>query len=117
MSSHPNAILQLNLTPDDLPMRTWRAITDDEGIGSDEDISIGSEDFHHVVLQEDYDESYQIGGKPGDIVVFKMVTYGYGDFIPWGEFLQMHSALEAWAEKACKAYNCSFEIRVTANYW
>lgn len=117
MGSHPNAILMVSLTPDDLSRKTYRDILSHCDIEADDTIKIGKLDYLHKIMEEDYDKGYQISSKEGDIVVFDMVTYGYGETIKWSEFEQKKIELENWAKEICKKFRCSYEIFVTANYW
>ena len=62
-------------------------------------------------------QGYQISASEGDIVVFDMVTYGYGDKILFDELVRRKDALEQWAKNVCKEFKCSYKFFVTANYW
>lgn len=53
----------------------------------------------------------------GDIIVYDMVTYGYGELIEWDKLVKQKEELEAWAKIMCEKFNCSYKIFVTANYW
>jgi len=118
MSVHPNAILLLALTPDDLARKTHKSILTEYGKPEDDDdIRIGETDFHTAVMEEDYLEDFQISAKKGDIVVFDMVTYGYGEVMEWEKLEALKSSLEAWAKEVCEKYNCKHKIFITANYW
>lgn len=118
MSTHPNAMLLLVLTPDDLARKTYRAILDEAGLKhNDEDIKIAGDDYHHRVMEEDYYEDSQITAKEGDIVLWDLVTYGYGATITWAKLEAQKNTLEAWAKNICERHKCSFEIFVSANYW
>lgn len=88
MSTHPNAILLLTLTPDDLSRKTWKNILQEskvwryqeEGVIDFEgQIKIYGNDYSHKVMESNYNESMQISASEGDIVVYDMVTYGYGE--------------------------------------
>ena len=120
MSTHPNAILLVTLTPEDGARKTFRAIcaeTDsaiDDGSAS---IKIAERLFHAMVMEDDYDENYQIGAKEGDIVLFDMVTYDYGDTIEWDKLAAQKTALEQWAVGICERHKCTSKFFVTANYW
>lgn len=120
MSTHPNAILLLVLTPDDLARKTYRAILTDqrEDFNADlHDIEIAGESYHHDVMETNYHEGYQVSAKEGDIIIFDYVTYGYGDVMEWSQFEAQKNDLEAWAKEACEKYHCTYKIYVTANYW
>lgn len=126
MSTHPNAILLLTLTPDDLSRKTWKNILNEskvwkyqeEGvIDLEGQIKINGTDYHQGVMESDYDEGMQISASEGDIVVFDMVTYGYGEVIEWEDLVKQKEDLESWAKIMCEKFNCSYKILVTANYW
>jgi hypothetical protein len=117
MSIHPNAILLLTITPEDLARKTYRAILDDAKVEDDGDIKIDGVDYHHRVMEEEYDESYQISAKEGDIALFDLVTYGYGETIEWAKLEAQKNNLEAWAKGVCEKHHCTYKIFITANYW
>lgn len=119
MSTHPNAILLLVLKPDDLARKTFRAIIEGEGkkVEDNPDLKIGGEIYHIEVLEGDYHDGYQIGADEGDILVFDMVTYGYGEKIEWDKLAAQKVALAEWAAGICERYKCSASFFVTANYW
>lgn len=120
MGTHPNAILILVLTPEGLTRKTLKNIK--EGLEeppdeSDPCVKIGGEDYRFLVFEQDYEESFQISCKEGDIAVFDMITYGYGETILWDELVRRRDALQKWGEEICQKHNCTMEIRVGANYW
>lgn len=117
MSTHPNAILLLALTPDDLARKTHRGILAELGIDDDDTIKIGGEEYHQKVMEEDYDDGFQIAARAGDIIVLDMVTYGYGETIEWSRLEAQKVALEEWARGICERHRCSAKIFITANYW
>jgi hypothetical protein len=126
MSTHPNAILLLTLTPDDLARKTWRSILqeakvykwNEEGVIDEEgQMKIGDTKYYQRVMESEYDEGMQIYAKEGDIVLFDMFTYGYGDVLEWSKLEQQKNELEVWAKEICSKFNCSYKIFVTANYW
>ena len=117
MSTHPNAILLLALTPEDLARKTYRAILDDAKVEDDDDIKIEGTDYHHCVMEEEYNESYQVSAKEGDIVLLDMVTYGYGETIEWVKLEAQKNSLEEWAKSVCEKFHCTYKIFITANYW
>lgn len=117
MSTHPNAMLQLILTPDDLARKTYRAIMADFEIDADDDITIGGKSYHHQLMEGSYCESNQISAEEGDIVLWDLVTYGYGEKIKWSDLESQKKSLEEWAKNVCEKHKCSFEIFVSANYW
>jgi hypothetical protein len=115
MSTHPNVLLILKLTPDNLTRKTYRDILTDND--AEDDIAIGDTEYHCKVMEDDYDDSYQISANEGDIIVFDLVTYGYGESITFDELTKKKDELEAWAKITCKKHNCSYGISVSANYW
>jgi hypothetical protein len=115
MSTHPNAILLLVLKPDDLTRKTYRAIL--EEAGREDDLMIGGDRYNIEVMESTYDESHQIAADEGDIVVFDMVTYGYGERIEWDKLVAQKSVLEEWAAGICERHKCTASFYVTANYW
>lgn len=121
MSTHPNAMLLLELTPDDLSRKTYRAILADAG-GKDEGddsegIKIGQHTYMHRVMEDDYYEDSQVAAKPGSIVLWDLVTYGYGERIGWRALEERKDDLDEWAARMCKKHHCSYAIFVSANYW
>lgn len=119
MGTHPNAILLLVLTPDDLARKTYRNIVQKYHQADDDDdhLKIAGEDYNIYVMEDDYLEGYQISASEGDIVVFDMVTYGYGTKIGFDKLLAQKEALEQWAKDVCQEFKCSYQIFITANYW
>ena len=126
MSTHPNAILLLTLTPDDLSRKTWKNILEEskvwkyqeEGVIDFEgQIKIGDNEYIHKVMESNSNEGMQISASEGDIIVFDMVTYGYGEVVEWDKLVKQKEELEEWAKIMCKKFNCSYKIFVTANYW
>lgn len=119
MSIHPNAMLLLALTPDDLARKTYRAILEEFGVDADEgSFVIGGEAYHHHgVMESDYDESEQISLPEGTIYLLDLVTYGYGEKISWDKLSEQKAALEEWARGVCERHRCKYEIFIGANYW
>ena len=118
MSTHPNVILLLTLTPEGLTRKTRKDIMAECHVEKEDDyIKIGNQDYHHEVMEEDYNEDYQISAKEGDIIIFDLVTYGYGESISWDDLSAQKQELEEWAKGICERHHCSFKINVTANYW
>lgn len=117
MSTHPNVILMVVLKPDGLSRKTMREILVEAQVGVDYDIKIGSTEYHHIVMESDYEEGYQISGEEGDLIFFDMVTYGYGEAIIWEKLEQQKQDLEQWAIEICKRHHCNYTISITANYW
>jgi hypothetical protein len=116
MSTHPNAILLLVLKPDDLARKTHRAIMEEAG-GKEDSIKIDGDNYHCYVMESDYEEGFQITADKGDIIVFDMVTYGYGERIAWAELERKKQSLEKWSAGVCERHHCKAAFYVTANYW
>lgn len=119
MSTHPNAILLLALKPDDLARKTYRAIIEGAGVAdeSSPDIKIGEDKYNIAVMESDYSDTYQISADEGDIIVFAMVTYGYGERIEWDKLAAKKEALATWGAGVCERHKCRATFYVTANYW
>ena len=115
--THPNALLILALTPDDLSRKTYRAIMEEEKIEDEDSFKIGKKSYHHMVMENDYDKDNQISAKEGDIILWDLVTYGYGEVISWKKLDEQKQALEEWAKKICEQHHCNYEIFISANYW
>jgi hypothetical protein len=114
MSTHPNAILGVRLIPDGTTRKVYRALTGDD---PDRDVKIGPNRYHVIAMEDDYDESFQIQAKEGDVVLLNYLTYGYGVTITWDKVQAQKDELEAWAKVAAEEHQCAYEIFVTANYW
>ena len=117
MGTHPNVILLLVLTPDDLVRKTYRSIISEAGLEPEDQIGVGGEEYHIGVMEDDYDEGMQLAAPVGSIVVYDMVTYGYGDVITWDALEAQKRCLEAWAKEICERHHCAYSFTVTANYW
>lgn len=120
MGTHPNAILMAVLTPDDLSRKTMREILSFNGVSEgdfDKDIKINDIDYHTLIMEESYNNGWQISAKEGDLLFFNLVTYGYGERIEWNKLDNQKTHLEEWAKEMCKKFHCSYEIFITANYW
>lgn len=118
MSTHPNVILAVALTPDNLTRKTLRNILEESETDSFGDgVKIGKHEYNSLVMESDYDEGYQISGDEGDIIFFDLVTYGYGETISWRLLEEQKEELEKWVKDICSRYSCTYNIFVTANYW
>lgn len=119
MSQHPNVILLLTLTPDDLARKTHREIIVESGVVFDDDVQIpiGTEKYNIKVMESRYDSDWQIGAQEGDIIIFDLVTYGYGEQISWEKLAAQKEELASWASDICMRHRCKAKISVTANYW
>lgn len=118
MSTHPNAMILAVLTPDGLTRKTYRAILDEAGIDAEGSLKIGErEDYSVTVMEDSYDDSWQISAPEGSIVVHAYLTYGYGENIAWADTVKMHDELAAWATGICERHVCAVEIFISANYW
>ncbi len=135
MSTHPNAMLLAELSPDDLPRKTLKALAallivegeDEDDLdelqveipnGKTSELAFQNRDSYHVKLMtDDYDESNQIKAATGSIVLYDLVTYGYGERILWDELVAQKERLEAWCKINCDKLRCTYKIYITANYW
>jgi hypothetical protein len=119
MSDHPNVILMVQLVPDDLVRKTCREITAEfKKLDADDGyITIADKDYNIEVMEEEYNDNWQIAAQIGSIVVFDLVTYGYGEKISWTKLENMKVELENWAKIVCEKYHCNYEIFVSANHW
>jgi hypothetical protein len=116
MSTHPNAILMAVFTPDDLARKTYRSILD-EPEAKDDNIKLGDENYRVELMEDSYHEDWQISAKEGDIIVFNLMTYGYGERLEWVKVEAQKKRLEEWSRGICERHKCSVEFFVTANYW
>lgn len=116
MSTHPNVILMAVFTPDGLTRKTLSSIKHDSII-SDGNIEINGDTYFDTIMEDDYDDNFQISASEGDIVIHNHITYGYGEFISWDDAEKKKKVLEAWAIPLAKKHNCKVEIRLSANYW
>jgi hypothetical protein len=120
MGTHPNVILAVALKPDGLSRKTLRGmieagdVADNDG---DTEASIDGKTFYVTIMEDDYDEDYQIAADEGDIVIWDMVTYGYGEVIAWDDLASMKLAVAAWAKDVGERHHCKPRCFVTANYW
>ena len=117
MSSHPNVILMAELVPDDLTRKTYRGILADHADDDEDYVKVGSDEYHMEVMESNYLESMQISAKEGSIVVFAMITYGYGERVSFSDIEDKRDALATWCREVCGKHNCNFNIYITANYW
>lgn len=131
MSTHPNTLLVAELSPNDLPRKTYKALKTECGEDPEDDdlevkiptgVESGNswerEDSYHTFLAEDsYNESSQISAATGSIVLWDPVTYGYGETIAWDKLVAQQQRLEEWCKRICEKLHCTYKIFVTANYW
>lgn len=119
MGTHPNAMLICIFTPDDLARKTYRDILRHVGFDGDNSsqIKIGDAEYHHQVMEGDYDEGQQIAAPEGSIVFHDLFTYGYGEKKRWVDLERQQHVLEEWAATIDVLFNCKHEIFVGANYW
>lgn len=114
MSTHPNVILMAILQPDGTSRATLRKILD----GSDDDeIQIYDNKYYFEVMESDYNEDWQIAANEGDLIFFRLITYGYGEKVKWEDLEKEKIQLSQWAYDISNKYQCKFEIYITANYW
>jgi hypothetical protein len=118
MSTHPNAILAVRLTPDELAQKTFRAIVAEVKTDpNDPTFKLGENRFNLILMQDTYDPDWQISAHEGDIVAHDFLTYGYGEGCTWAEVEKRKADLEEWAKGICERHKCSYEIFIAANYW
>lgn len=117
MSVHPNVILMAVLTPDDLSRKTMREIIQMEYEPDGLNFKIGDYDYHPLIMEGGYDDGWQIASKDGDLIFLRLTTYNYGEFIEWDDLQEQKEQLEKWAKETSKKHNCTYSIRVSANYW
>lgn len=119
MSTHPNALLILCLTPDNLARKTYRAIAEENGIDEEDPvIEIGEAQYHCGIHDEGgYDKHWQVNLPEGSIFLLDLFTYGYGDKKEWTELEKQKQELETWGRAVCEKHHCSMNIYVSANYW
>jgi hypothetical protein len=117
MGTHPNTLLILALTPQGLSRKTLADILAETNTDPDRDVMIGGEEYHHLVMEESYNESWQISSAEGDLLFFDYLTYGYGEARSWAAVEAQKNSLEEWAKGICERHHCTYEIRVSANYW
>lgn len=117
MSTHPNAILLAVLTPDDLARKTYRAILEEAGIESDDQLKLGDMHYSVDIMEDDYDENNQITAPEGSIILHAFLTYGYGENASWEEVTAAKSNLDEWLAGICERHHCKSEVFITANYW
>jgi hypothetical protein len=55
-------------------------------------------------MESDYEDGYQISADEGDIIIFDMITYGYGEKVEWSKLVAQKDALEVWALVACERH-------------
>lgn len=131
MSTHPNALLIAELSPNDLPRKTYKALKvecgkdpeDDDlevyvptGVESEEKWKTRDE-YHTFLAEDDYNAGYQIAAAVGSIVLWNAVTYGYGERVEWDKLEGQKQRLDGWCKAMCEKLNCTYKIYVTANYW
>ena len=118
MSTHPNAILLGILIPDDLSRKTYRAILDQHGADHEyANVKIGKRDYKVQVMEDSYNDGYQISAPEGSIIVHDYLTYGYGENIPWEDVEFAKDELDTWLRDTAQRNKCSYSIHITANYW
>jgi hypothetical protein len=107
------------LTPDNLARKTFRAIVDESGtLLEDPRIKIYGRDYSIFVMDGNgYDESYQISAPEGSIVVHDYLTYGYGEWIEWDQLALVKHELKLWLSGVAERHQCSYSIRISANYF
>jgi hypothetical protein len=127
MSSHPNAMLKLTLTPDGWMSDDFDlmgAILTDNGVDPDEvdythtDINFENQSYSIILRDEDYDEcEFGVDAEVGEIMVTAFLTYGYQETMSWERAVEGKGKLERWAVGVCAKYGCTYKLEITANYW
>jgi hypothetical protein len=131
VSTHPNALLIAELSPNDLPRKTYKALKvelgkDPEDDDLDVDIPTGVDSpnrwelvdsYHTFLAQDGYEEDKQITAAPGSIVLWDPVTYGYGERIEWDKLAAQKDRLDDWCKGICEKLQCTHKIYISANYW
>ena len=142
MSTHPNVILKCTVKPEgttrkllrdllaqnreEIPDTNLPFMLDSKGQTiinrngypvriSRDGLTIGSHSYHTLVMESDYDEGWQISGEEGDLIIFGLVTYGYGEEISWEDLAKRVGDIQSWALQPQR--NLTVKISVTANYW
>jgi hypothetical protein len=115
MSQHPNVILRCTLTPLGLAKQTMRAILMSKK--TEAYIKIGNYNYHTKVMENDYDDNFQISSYEGDLIFLDFVTYGFSEQIIWDKLVEQKNELELWAKDVCIRHNCTYKINITANFW
>lgn len=82
---------------------------------SEDQLIIGNHAYYTIVMEEGYDESWQISGEEGDLIIFDLVTYGYGEDISWDDLNKRVEDIKSWAYQPSR--NLEYTISVSANYW
>lgn len=114
MSQPQNVILMAVLTPDGLSRKTMREILAVHGTGFDKSyILVGEKEYNSLVMEDGYNEDWQISAQGGDLVFFDFVTYGYGEKVTWDDLEYKKTKLEEWAQKICEEFQCSYRIWVS----
>jgi len=121
MGEEPNTILMAVLRPKYSSWETLKAMvdvteSDEESIYS---LEIGGDRYSCFIMGEcgGIAEDYQIDEEDGSIVCFNMVTSDYGDSIEWGELYGKQNELDLWAKEVSEKHDCTYCIKVGANYW
>lgn len=131
MGTHPNALLVAELSPNDLPRKTYKELKVECGEDPDDDdlevlipTGIESENrweredrYHTFLAEDDYNQSNQITATVGSIILWDPVTYGYGERIEWDKLEAQKQRLDEWCKNISEKLNCTYRIYVTANYW
>jgi hypothetical protein len=79
----------------------------------EQELCIGEFCYQTLVMETDYDEGVQISGEEGDLIIYDLVTYGYGEEISWEDLQSRVDSLEVWSIQ----HNLEYRISVSANYW
>lgn len=121
MKKSAYVILQCNLTPDDLPRKTYRELEKEVKYQRyfkryPIKFSIGRQGYHAIIMNSDCDEKHQLCANEGDIVVSTYMTVMFPGNIEWDTLVERKNELEAWATEICPKLKCSFKIVIGATY-
>jgi hypothetical protein len=117
MSTHPNIILMAEFVPDDLSRKTMKNILKDSNADKHGFFRVGESEYSGLVMEDEYEEEYQISSSPGNLIFHAFVTYGYGEKISWEKLTLEKEVLDKWAKEMAEKHHASYKIFVGANYW
>lgn len=76
-----------------------------------------TDDWSLHVMEDDYYESSQISADEGQIVVYDLITYGYGERISWEETEAKRRQLIGLLDPMVDPLKFTYEIFISANFW
>lgn len=113
MTTRPHTVIYLAMTPDDLPMRTFRQLLKMTPMSSSDEVAIHGKTYAAKVMQNDYDESTNIHVTQGDIVLYRRLRKG----IEFSQLVTEHNELDSFAKRVCPVLQCEYKICLTADYF